>query len=60
MPLNSVISRTVLIGKLPLKLEFEVNYYLEQADAFGPDWMVGFNVTPVVSNFVERWLRKVF
>ena len=24
---------------------------------FGPEWMIGFNFTPVVDNFVDRWIR---
>jgi hypothetical protein len=34
----------------------EVNYYVEQPDAFGPVWFIGFNVAPVVENA----LAKVF
>ena len=57
IPLNLTVSKTTHFGKTPLKLELEVNYYVEQPDAFGPKWMVGFNVTPVVSNFIEKWIR---
>jgi hypothetical protein len=28
----------------------EINYYVAQTDAFGPEWMIGFNVAPVVEN----------
>ena len=28
----------------------EVNYYAQQPDAFGPDWMIGINIAPVVKN----------
>lgn len=34
----------------PKLLSFEINYYVEQPDPFGPDWMIGFNVAPVVKN----------
>ena len=34
----------------PWKLSVEANYYVEKADAFGPEWMFSFNVTPVVKN----------
>ena len=40
--------------KTPVKFELEANYYVEQPDAFGPDWMVGINITPVVPDFTER------
>ena len=26
-------------------------------DAFGPDWMIGFNVTPVVKNRIAGWVQ---
>jgi hypothetical protein len=46
----------VKLGKLPLKLALEANYYIEKADALGQDWMIGFNITPVVPNVVAEWL----
>lgn len=53
IPLNIQISRTVTLGNTPLKIELEFNYYVEQSDAFGPQWMIALNLTPVVSNFLE-------
>ena len=50
IPLNFSISKTVMIGKMPIKYALEVNYYVEQPDLFGPKWMVGFDITPVVNN----------
>jgi len=57
VPINLTIGKTIQIGKTPVKLELEANYYFEHPDAYGPEWMVGFNITPVVSNFVEKWIR---
>lgn len=57
IPLNLGISKTVRFGATPVKLELEVNYYVEQPDTFGPKWMVSLNITPVVTNFVEKWIR---
>jgi hypothetical protein len=28
-----------------------------QPDLFGPKWIIGFNITPVVSNIFERWIK---
>lgn len=50
VPLNLTISKTVKAGDTPVKLEVEVNYYVESPDAFGPKWMIGLNITPVVRN----------
>jgi len=57
IPLHLTVSRTVILGSRPLKLELELNYYIKQPDAFGPQWMVSFNITPIVSNFIDRWIR---
>jgi len=57
IPLNLTVSKTLKWGNTPLKVELDLNYYVEQPDAFGPKWMIGFNVTPVVPNFINNWIR---
>jgi len=57
VPLNFGVSKTVMFGKMPVKLELEANYYIEQPDLFGPEWMIGFNITPVVPNIFDRWIK---
>lgn len=57
VPINFTVGKTVKIGNLPLKLALEANYYVQKPDAFGNEWMVGFNITPVVPNFVESWIK---
>ena len=37
--------------------KIEANYYIEQPDLFGPEWMIGFNITPVVPNIFDRWIK---
>jgi hypothetical protein len=54
IPLNLTVGKTIKVGSLPLKLALELNYYVEQPDAFGPEWMVSFNITPVVENIFEK------
>jgi len=56
IPLNLVISKTIMMGKLPLKIDLDLNYYVEKPRAFGPEWMVGINITPIVPNFIDRWI----
>ena len=55
IPLNLQVGKTVILGGRPWKFGVEVNYYVEQADAFGPDWMIGFNFGPVVDNIFAAW-----
>jgi len=57
IPLNFTFGKTVIWNKRPWKLSAELNYYVEQADAFGPQWMIGFNVAPVVENVMANWFK---
>jgi len=57
IPLNVTTSKTIKLGDIPLKLELEVNYYVARPDVFGPKWMIGFNITPVVHNFLVDLLK---
>ncbi len=57
IPLNFNFGKTIIRGSTPWKLSMEFNYYIEQADAFGPEWMIGFNVSPVVNNGLVDWFK---
>ncbi len=57
IPLNFSISKTAAIGGRPWKFGVEVNYYVEQPDAFGPDWMISFSAAPVVNNALAEWFK---
>lgn len=50
IPLNFNISQTVVSGGQPIKYSLNFDYYLEQPDAFGPDFMLRFTIAPVVEN----------
>jgi hypothetical protein len=50
VPLQVNLGKTVIWNGRPWKFGVEVNYYVEKADTFGPEWMVSFNVAPVVKN----------
>jgi len=58
VPLNLAVGKTTKMGSTPVKFQFEVNYYVQQSDAFGPKWMIALNVTPVVRNVVADWFGK--
>jgi len=57
VPLNLTISKTVMICGKPWQFEIEVNYYVDQPDAFGPEWMIGLNVSPIVNNFIANLIK---
>lgn len=50
VPVNLTVGRTIVLGKTPIRIGFEVNYYVETPETFGPEWMIGLNVSPVVEN----------
>lgn len=55
VPLQINFGKTVTMGGRPWKLSAEINYYVEKADPFGPQWMLSLNVTPVVKNGLASW-----
>ena len=57
IPLHFKIGKTVIHDKMPVKYEIEINYFVEQPDEFGPEWLISLNITPVVSNFIEQWIK---
>jgi len=57
VPVTLGVAKTVILGGQPWQFEVEANYYVEQPDAFGPDWMLSLNVTPVVNNFIEAMFK---
>lgn len=58
IPLNLSASKTLRFGSTPVKLELEVNYYVERPDPFAAKWMIGLNVTPVVPNKIQEWFKR--
>ena len=57
VPLNLTAGRTLILGGRPWKFAAEVNYYVERPGTFGPQWMIGFNVSPVVENVLATWFQ---
>jgi hypothetical protein len=57
IPLNFTIGNTMVLNGRPWKFAIEINYFVAQPDAFGPEWFVGFNVTPVVENVLASWIQ---
>lgn len=51
IPVNLTVGKTIITKSgRPWKYSVEINYYAERADAFGPQLMVGINITPVTVN----------
>jgi hypothetical protein len=54
IPLHLMIGKTFIINGRPWDFSVDVNYYVERPDAIAPEWMVSFNVAPVVENIFAR------
>ena len=50
VPVNLGLAKTIMVGKMPVKIKLEVIYYIQQPDAFGPAWGLQLTITPVVKN----------
>lgn len=48
LPLGLGVAKTAKFGRVPVRFEFEVQKYVASPDAFGPDWLLRFNITPVL------------
>ena len=57
LPLNVNFTKTVTLGGRPWKFGLEFNYYIEQPDAFGPEFLVEFKITPVVENVLANLFK---
>lgn len=47
-PLGVGIAKTAIFGKTPVKFNLQYWQYVESPNAFGSDWQIRFNITPVV------------
>ncbi len=46
LPIGGGPFKTIMIGKTPVKIGVQFNYYISQPDPFGPQWGIRFNITP--------------
>jgi hypothetical protein len=54
VPLHLTAGKTFIINGRPWKISLDLNYFVERPDAIAPEWMVGFNIAPVVKNVFAR------
>jgi len=58
IPVGLGLAKTAAVGKTKAKFQFQVQYFVEQPDAFGPEWLFKFTVTPVVMNPFVKLFKK--
>ena len=49
VPVAAGLSKTLMLGRVPLQLGVEIQKHVVSPDRFGPDWLFNLNVTPVLS-----------
>ena len=54
LPLGGGVAKTTRIGRIPVRMEFEVQNFLVSPDRFGPKWLLSFRITPVIGNMFEE------
>jgi len=50
LPLGGGVSKTTRLGKMPLKMDLELQYYVVSPDSLGPQWLLSFSIAPVFGN----------
>jgi hypothetical protein len=54
VPVGAGLSRTFMLGNVPVKLGVEIQNNIVSPDRFGPEWLVNLNLTPVFSTRLLR------
>jgi hypothetical protein len=54
VPIGGGVSKTMKLGKMPLKLGLELQYYVVTPDSLGPQWLLTFNAIPVFRNPFQK------
>ena len=50
LPVGLGVTKTIRWGKMPIKLRLETHYSVIRPDDFGNEWVIRFQVTPVIPN----------
>jgi hypothetical protein len=50
LPIGGGISKTMMLGRMPFRMGFELQYFVETSSRLGQQWLFTFNLTPVMRN----------
>ncbi len=50
MPIDLGVTKTVRVGRTPMKLRAEVHYSVIRPDTYGDVWNIRLQVTPVIKS----------
>jgi len=54
VPIGAGVSRTIMLGNMPMKLAFDIQNFVVSPDRFGPKWQFTLSFTPVISTKLLR------
>jgi hypothetical protein len=54
VPVGLTVSKTVKIGKTPVKFQLAFEYSVVHEQSFGQDWQVRLNILPVISSLIQK------
>lgn len=54
LPIGFGITKTIRVGRVPMKIRFEPQYSVVRPDVFGTEWNFRFQLTPVIKNPLKR------
>lgn len=57
VPVGLGVQKVVILGKIPVKLGLEANYYVMSPDTFGKEWKVKLTVAPIIPNIVSNLIN---
>lgn len=53
VPIGLGVSKTIFMGKVPVRWAIEILKSIVQPDAFGMDWNIRLSITPVIPNLIK-------
>ena len=59
VPLGIGVNKTFMVGKLPLRIAFEVHKTVLQPDNYGQDWNFRVVLIPIIPNLVKMYQGKL-
>ena len=58
VPIGMGVTKVVKVGKLPVSIGVEVQYFVARQDTYGTEWRIQFTMTPITPNFIGNLFKK--
>jgi hypothetical protein len=57
VPIGLGFTKMVFLGKMPVKIGVEFDYFVARQDSFGPEWKIKFSIVPITPNFINNLFK---